>query len=102
MATSLLDFPSLNSETFASYLQEGIIEEATDQPDRIATFYLSHRPMWTPSKSTKLRVVFDASSHVKNQLRPNDVIYGGHSLTPLIHEVDLQFRTHQYTMVADI
>ncbi|XGW22112.1 hypothetical protein V3C99_004797 [Haemonchus contortus] len=27
----------LYSETFASYLQEGLIEEATDQPDRIAT-----------------------------------------------------------------
>ncbi|XGW34436.1 hypothetical protein V3C99_018376 [Haemonchus contortus] len=42
----------LYSGTFASYLQEGIIEEATDQPDRIATFYLPHRHVWTPSKST--------------------------------------------------
>ncbi|WKY11983.1 hypothetical protein Q1695_003502 [Nippostrongylus brasiliensis] len=93
---------TLYDETLTSYLQEGIIEEAKNEADSLATFYLPHRHVWTPTKSTKLRVVFDASSHAKDELSLNDVIYEGHSLTPLIHEVLLKFRTHLFTMVADI
>ncbi|EYC36510.1 hypothetical protein Y032_0889g2879 [Ancylostoma ceylanicum] len=65
------------------------------------SFYLPHRHVWTPGKSTE-RVVFDASSHGRNELSLNHVIYEGHALTPSIHEVLLQFRTHKNTMVADI
>uniref|UniRef100_A0A183GRU9 Reverse transcriptase domain-containing protein n=1 Tax=Heligmosomoides polygyrus TaxID=6339 RepID=A0A183GRU9_HELPZ len=75
---------SMYNETFISYLREGIIEEAKDNSNRVAKFYLPHRHVWTPSKSTQLRVVFDASSHAKDELSLND------------------FRTHLYTMVADI
>ncbi|CAJ0598230.1 unnamed protein product [Cylicocyclus nassatus] len=38
----------------------------------------------------------------KNELSLNDVVYEGHALTPLIHEVLLLFRTYKNTMVADI
>ncbi|XGW22254.1 hypothetical protein V3C99_004901, partial [Haemonchus contortus] len=92
----------LYNDTLRTYLEEGIIEEAKDSSDSVATFYLPHRHVWTPLKSTKLRIVFDASSHAKDELSLNDVIFEGHSLTPLIHEVVLQFRTHLNTMVADI
>uniref|UniRef100_A0A7I4Z5K3 Uncharacterized protein n=1 Tax=Haemonchus contortus TaxID=6289 RepID=A0A7I4Z5K3_HAECO len=92
----------LYNGTLRTYLEEGVIEEAKDFSNSVATFYLPHRHVWTPLKSTKLRIVFDASSHAKDELGLNDVIFEGHSLTPLIHEVVLQFRTHLNTMVADI
>ncbi|VDO48298.1 unnamed protein product, partial [Heligmosomoides polygyrus] len=85
----------LYNDTFTSYLQDG-------RGRHTRRFYLPHRNVWTPSKSAKLRVVFDASSHAIDELSLNDVIYEEHSLTPLIHEVLLKFRTHVYTMVADI
>ncbi|KAK6033277.1 hypothetical protein OSTOST_00505 [Ostertagia ostertagi] len=78
--------------------RKGIIEEADNFSNSVANFYLPQRYVWTPSKSTKLRVVFDASSHAKDECSLNDVIFEGHSLTPLIHEVVLQIRTHLYTM----
>ncbi|VDO38976.1 unnamed protein product, partial [Heligmosomoides polygyrus] len=34
---------SMYNETFLSYLREGIIEEAKDNSNRVATFYLPHR-----------------------------------------------------------
>ncbi|VDP18467.1 unnamed protein product [Heligmosomoides polygyrus] len=71
---------NLYNDTLTSYLQDGIIEEAKEEDGRLATFYLPHRHVWTPSKSTKLRVVFDASSHARDELSLNDVIYEGHSL----------------------
>ncbi|EYC14365.1 hypothetical protein Y032_0040g167 [Ancylostoma ceylanicum] len=89
-------------DTFQTYIKEGIIEECAFNPTGVTAFYLPHRHVWTPGKSTELRVVFDASSHGRNELSLNDVIYEGHALTPLIHEVLLQFRTHKNTMVADI
>ncbi|EPB78804.1 hypothetical protein ANCCEY_02083 [Ancylostoma ceylanicum] len=85
-------------DTFQTYIKEGIIEECAFNPTGVAAFYLPHRHVWTPGKSTELRVVFDASSHGRNELSLNDVIYEGHALTPLIHEVLLQFRTHKNTM----
>ncbi|VDP36003.1 unnamed protein product [Heligmosomoides polygyrus] len=41
---------SMYNETFHSYLREGIIEEAKDNSNRAAKFYLPHRHVWTPSK----------------------------------------------------
>ncbi|KAL6738361.1 hypothetical protein Aduo_011917 [Ancylostoma duodenale] len=90
------------NDTFQTYIKEGIIEECAFNPTGVTAFYLPHRHVWTPGKSTELRVVFDASSHGRNEFSLNDVIYEGHALTPLIHEVLLQFRTHKNTMVADI
>uniref|UniRef100_A0A183FVZ8 Integrase_H2C2 domain-containing protein n=1 Tax=Heligmosomoides polygyrus TaxID=6339 RepID=A0A183FVZ8_HELPZ len=92
---------NLYNDTLTSYLQDGIIEEGKEEDGRLATFYPPHRHVWTPSKSTKLRVVFAASSHAGDELSLNDVIYEGHSLTPLIHEVLLKFRTHLYTMCVE-
>ncbi|KIH45327.1 hypothetical protein ANCDUO_24633, partial [Ancylostoma duodenale] len=89
-------------DTFQTYIKEGIIEECAFNPTGVTAFYLPHRHVWTPGNSTELRVVFDASSHGRNEFSLNDVIYEGHALTPLIHEVLLQFRTHKNTMVADI
>ncbi|CAJ0593115.1 unnamed protein product [Cylicocyclus nassatus] len=92
----------LYNSTIEDYIKEGIIEECTLQPAGVTSFYLPHRHVWTPGKTTELRIVFDASSHGRNELSLNDVVFEGHALTPLIHEILLLFRTYKHTMVADI
>ncbi|CAJ0595173.1 unnamed protein product [Cylicocyclus nassatus] len=92
----------LYNTTIEDYTREGIIEESSSQPTGVTSFYLPHRHVWTPGKTTELRIVFDASSHGRKELSLNDVIFEEHALTPLIHEVLLLFRTYKHAMVADI
>ncbi|CAJ0605126.1 unnamed protein product [Cylicocyclus nassatus] len=94
---------NLYNEALQDYRHQGIIEEVHEQSTAgVTTFYLPHRHVWTPGKSTQLRVVFDASSHAKGELSLNDVIHQGYSLTSCIFDILLKFRTYDYTMVADI
>ncbi|CAJ0591457.1 unnamed protein product [Cylicocyclus nassatus] len=94
---------SLYNEALQDYRHQGIIEEVHEHSTAgVTTFYLPHRHVWTPGKSTQLRVVFDASSHAKGELSLNDVIHQGYSLTSCIFDILLKFRTYDYTMVADI
>ncbi|CAJ0598456.1 unnamed protein product [Cylicocyclus nassatus] len=94
---------SLYNEALQDYRHQGFIEEVHEHSTAgVTTFYLPHRHVWTPGKSTQLRVVFDASSHAKGELSLNDVIHQGYSLTSCIFDILLKFRTYHYTMVADI
>uniref|UniRef100_A0A1I7WRH5 COR domain-containing protein n=1 Tax=Heterorhabditis bacteriophora TaxID=37862 RepID=A0A1I7WRH5_HETBA len=53
-----------------SCINEGIIEVADDDiPQRATTFYLPHRGVWKPEKTTPLRIAFDASQ--KSTLSPS-------------------------------
>ncbi|EYC03628.1 hypothetical protein Y032_0092g2530 [Ancylostoma ceylanicum] len=79
------------NDTLKDYLKEGVIEDCGNAGNEIATFH-----------STKLRVVFDASSHAREQLSLNNVEYEGYSLSLPIHEILMRFRTNQYTMTAGI
>ncbi|KAL6724091.1 hypothetical protein Aduo_019021 [Ancylostoma duodenale] len=94
---------SLYNNALREYSNQGIIEEI-QEPDRdgLTTFYLPHRHVWTPGKSTQLRVVFDASSHAKGELSLNDVIHQGYSLTSCIFDILMKFRTYDNAMIADI
>ncbi|KHJ98787.1 hypothetical protein OESDEN_01232 [Oesophagostomum dentatum] len=59
----------------SDYFSQGIIEEVQDhESEELTMFYLPHRHVWTPGKSTQLRVVVDVSSHAKGELSLNDVI----------------------------
>lgn len=52
-------------------------------------------------KSTKLRVVFDASAKNKG-CSLNDCLYKGPCLNPLLYDVLLRFRVHTIGLTADI
>uniref|UniRef100_A0A0N5B1L0 MSP domain-containing protein n=1 Tax=Syphacia muris TaxID=451379 RepID=A0A0N5B1L0_9BILA len=56
---------------FQYQLQQGIIEEAPQRPDGIV-HYLPHRPVLTPGKTTKLRVVFNASAKSRSAVSLNE------------------------------
>lgn len=92
------------AKVIADYKQQGIVEEVDDrecEPGRV--HYLPHRGVIREDKETsKLRIVFDASSHVQNQPSLNDVLYSGPCLLPLLYDVLLRFRIGKIGLVADI
>ncbi|XP_035233432.1 uncharacterized protein LOC118205232 [Stegodyphus dumicola] len=61
---------------------------------------MPHQPVIRPDKP--VRVVFDASSHSKNEYSLNDCLYSGPNLNPPLLEILIQFRTHGVAFTADI
>ena len=53
-------------------------------------------------KTTKLRVVFDASSKCPGEVSLNDALYSGPNLLPLLFDILIQFRVHNVALTADI
>ncbi|VDO64742.1 unnamed protein product [Onchocerca flexuosa] len=65
--------------------------------------YLPHHEVLTPNKSTtKLRIVYDASAHIKRTKSLNDVLYRGPITFPDLIGILLRFRTMENVIVADI
>ena len=59
---------------FKEYLQEGIIEKASNIPNEGYVHYLPHRPVTRNNRETsKIHIVFDASSKFKNEKSLIDV-----------------------------
>lgn len=86
-------------------LHQGIIERV-DEPEEQPTgqiHYLPHQAVIRKEAvTTKIRVVFDASSKVPNHPSLNDCTHTGPSLTPAILDILLRFRGHKVGLVADI
>ena len=87
-------------------LQSGIIEQVDHAkcPDVGKVHYLPHHGVVRrDALTTKLRVVFDASSRpAKDSPSLNDCLYSGPALTPTIFKVLLRFREKMIALVADI
>uniref|UniRef100_A0A1I7VZB4 DUF1758 domain-containing protein n=3 Tax=Loa loa TaxID=7209 RepID=A0A1I7VZB4_LOALO len=83
--------------------QLGIIEQV-DPDDKVGIIhYLPHHGVLTPNKSTtKLRVVYDASAHIRNFKSLNEALYTGSILLPDILGVLLRFRMVRNVILADI
>lgn len=75
------------------------VEEACDS-ERV--YYMPHHPVVRQDKeTTKVRIVFDASSHSTDSKSLNDELYKGVVTWDLL-KVLLRFRFGRYAMVADI
>ena len=80
----------------------GIIEEAPDTTKPGESYYMPHRAVIREDKlTTKVRVVFDASSKSAGPSL-NDCLYKGPQLTPLLYDVLLRFRAHEIALTSDI
>ena len=66
--------------------------------------YLPHHAVVRrDAKTTKLRVVYDASSRANGrETSLNDCLHVGPSLTPLLFDILLRFRCNKVAMIADI
>ena len=89
---------------FKDYVENGIIERVdTPADNKELVHYLPHHPVVREDKeTTKVRVVFDASSNMKTQPSLNDVLHSGPCLLPFLQEILLRFRTEKIDLVTDI
>uniref|UniRef100_A0A8R1DS75 Reverse transcriptase domain-containing protein n=1 Tax=Caenorhabditis japonica TaxID=281687 RepID=A0A8R1DS75_CAEJA len=66
-------------------------------------YFIPHRVIGKlDSLTTKLRIVLDASSHMKNELSLNDCIHSGPSILKSIVGILLSARNTPFLMVADL
>ena len=85
-------------------LQSGVVElvpqDEIPQPGNV--HYLPHRGVVRLDRdTTKIRVVYDASSKVFGPSL-NDCLHVGPSLNPLLFDILLRFRVHEVAITADI
>ncbi|GFW70093.1 uncharacterized protein TNCV_2215461 [Trichonephila clavipes] len=88
-----------------NYLSEKIIERVSFEEENLKhnIFYLPHRAVIRTDKTTsKLRIVFDASSHAKSQLSLNDCLHTGLNFIPNLFFLLIKFRVNPIAFVADI
>ncbi|GFX73913.1 uncharacterized protein TNCV_397241 [Trichonephila clavipes] len=93
------------SEILKEYESQGIIERVleTEKPTDRAVFYLPHQAVFRQeSLTTKIRIVFDASSHEDGQPSLNDCIWSGGNLNPNIFHLIISFRLNTIAITADI
>ena len=83
--------------------QKKIIEKAPENNLIEKCYYLLHNPVIRPEKlTTKMRVVFDASSKSGGEKSLNECLYPGLSLTAKFFGVLLRFRVFNISVVGDI
>ena len=82
------------------------IIEPTDTKELSApgqTYYMPHREIIRTDKSTsKIRIVYDASSNAKEEVSLNHCLLPGPSLTPLIFDILLRFRVYKTALTGDL
>ena len=85
-------------------LRQGIIEPVLEMDVSDKIHYLPHHAIVRKeAKTTKVRVVYDASSREgKGGVSLNDCLHVGPSLTPLLFSVLVRFREKRIALVADI
>ncbi|GFY46040.1 uncharacterized protein TNIN_17911, partial [Trichonephila inaurata madagascariensis] len=94
------------SKVLEDYRKENIIESVTEENEILSEdncFYLPHQAVIREDKTTtRLRVVFDASSHSKGQLSLNDCLHTGFNLLPDLFLLLIRFRIYSVVVTADI
>jgi len=79
------------------YVEKGFAEEVPDESDDNGTVrYLPHHAVFQDDKrTTKRRIVFDASARERGDISLNDCILPGPSFQPNLASVLIRFRTHK-------
>lgn len=96
------------NDVMEDYLQQGICEDVPEndsaaESTETVKYYLPHHAVLREEKAmTKLRVVFDASSHEAGSLSLNNCLYTGSNLNPDLLDVLIKFRLHKIAFTADI
>ncbi|XP_064479339.1 uncharacterized protein LOC135392562 [Ornithodoros turicata] len=87
-----------------TYIESGHAEKVTEDDDNSTTvYYMPHRAVTrNESSSTRVRVVFDASSHAGGATSLNDHLEKGPKLNTDLVSVLLRFRMHKVALTADI
>ncbi|KAF8385083.1 hypothetical protein PRIPAC_74225 [Pristionchus pacificus] len=84
-------------------LHLGQIEKVDPNDNEGIVHYLAHQPVLRPDKpTTPLRIVYDASAHLKNKPSLNDMIHPGPSDLERIPAILLRARSRKSLIVADV
>ncbi|GBN51263.1 hypothetical protein AVEN_58623-1 [Araneus ventricosus] len=101
--------PDLNlqyRETLHDYEKNGLIEKVHNPENAInkPVFYMPHQPVFRDeSSTTKMRIVFDASSsHSFQHLSFNDCLWPGPNLNSNIFDTLINFRLNKFAFISDI
>ena len=87
---------------FVEQREAGIIETVETTSSLADCHYIAYHPVFREDKKTsKLRIVFDASAK-ENGPSLNEVLYKGPQLTPLIFDNLIRFRTCAIALTSDI
>ncbi|XP_050505275.1 uncharacterized protein LOC126883662 [Diabrotica virgifera virgifera] len=88
---------------FNEWLNEGVIEIVNNPEENNCVHYLPHMlVIKNSSETTKIRRVFDASSHEQGRPSLNQCLEVGPNLIELIPSVLLRFRQQKIGVVSDI
>lgn len=95
------------SKEYSAFLKEyeelGHMRRVADIKEKPYSYYLPHHcVIRADSETTKLRVVFDASSSTTNGLSLNDLQMTGPVIQSDLFSILLRFRMHTYVISADI
>ncbi|XP_055932864.1 uncharacterized protein LOC129962889 [Argiope bruennichi] len=89
-------------EVVGSYLKAGIVELSDDLVDE-STFYLpQHAVIREDKTSSRLRIVFDGTTHAEGEYSLNDCLHTGVNLYPNLFELLVQFRKNAVAYTADV
>ena len=98
-----LDVTETYAEIIGKQKSEGIVEVASDPPQG-KEFYIPHKPVIRMgAETTKLRIVYDASSSAKPQVPSlNDCLYAGPPLQNHLWSVLVRMRFHPVLITGDL
>ncbi|GBN92648.1 hypothetical protein AVEN_206439-1 [Araneus ventricosus] len=101
---SNLNFYKEYKHVINDQIKDDIIEKLDPNATRgERIYYIPHRAVLRKNhSSTKLRVMYDASSKDKNEKSLNDCLLQGPNLVPELLKVLLKFRLHRIVFTADI
>ena len=84
----LKDYDAILSE----YIQEGILEDVTDETYVTNCHYLTHPVVREDRSTIKIRILFDASAKYHNEKSLNDILDKAPCLLPYLFDILLRFR----------
>lgn len=94
------------SEFIREYVDLGhaeIIDLASSTTPIDQFYFMPHHPIIRKdSKTTKLRVVFDASAKAKSNLSLNDVLHNGPVVQKGLFEILILFRSYEFIALCDV
>ena len=91
------------SRVLNKYESYGIIEKIDHFTEPGEVHYFPHSAIVKNKKETsKIRIVFDGSSYLKNELSINEFLEPGRCLLPLLYDVILGFRLGSVGIIVDI
>ncbi|KAL0146957.1 hypothetical protein M9458_057896 [Cirrhinus mrigala] len=93
------------NEVVNDYLEQGIVEDVVEEdisPTAVKYYMPHHTVLWADKVTTKLRVVFDASSHDIGSPSLNHCLLTGPNLNPDLLSILINFRLHAIAFKADI